>query len=290
MPFELSVSKFSPKILEKKRLTGTSPVILFVGSRGTGKSSCIADILSYFSRDMPWFVMSGTEGSNGFYKKYIHQSCIYNEFNKELVENILKKQKELAREYTKIGEDFKNHPERGIGILMDDLSFDNKILKHEIIKEIFQNGRHSMINLIISVQYAMDIAPAFRSNADFIFVGAVNKRDNIEKLYKYFFGQFDKLSDFKKTLDTCTENYGQLVLDNTSNSKKIEDCVFWYKAELNKSYKICEKRWPEWNRLLKNEDDEEVSIKPFKRPTGHTDISVKMVDKKRYNSDSDDSD
>ena len=39
-------------------------------------------------------------------------------------------------------------------------------------------------------------------------------------------------------MDSCTENYECLVLDNTSKSNKIEDCVFWYKAKLRKNFRV----------------------------------------------------
>jgi hypothetical protein len=32
-------------------------------------------------------------------------------------------------------------------------------------------------------------------------------------------------------MDVVTDNFGCLVLDNTSRSNKIEDCIFWYKAK-----------------------------------------------------------
>jgi hypothetical protein len=43
---------------------------------------------------------------------------------------------------------------------------------------------------------------------------------------------------FNKVMDACTENYECIVLDNTSKSNKIEDCVFWYKARLHKNFKV----------------------------------------------------
>ena len=30
-----------------------------------------------------------------------------------------------------------------------------------------------------------------------------------------------------------TENYGVLVLDNTAPTNRLEDCLFWYRAEVN---------------------------------------------------------
>ena len=39
-------------------------------------------------------------------------------------------------------------------------------------------------------------------------------------------------------MDSCTENYECLVLDNTSKSNKISDCVFWYKAPIRKNFRV----------------------------------------------------
>ena len=39
-------------------------------------------------------------------------------------------------------------------------------------------------------------------------------------------------------MDQCTQNYECLVIDNTSQSNKIEDCIFWYKAEMHGDFRI----------------------------------------------------
>jgi len=278
MPLKLEISGFDPSILEKKRLNGRAPVILFIGSRGTGKSSCVIDILSYFNKEIPFVVMSGTEAANGSYSKYVHEACIYTEFNKEVVEDIIENQNRLALEFKRKGEDFKTHPEHGVGILLDDLSYDKSIMKQQCLRELALNGRHKNCVLIFTFQYAMDIPCVFRENADFIFIGSQNKKDSIDKLYKYFCSYFDKVSDFKKVLNKCTENYGQLVVDNTSTSKRIEDCVFYYKAELNKSYRVCPSMWPQWDKLLKKNEENDVE---FKRPLTESDIVVKLKPSKK---------
>ena len=36
-----------------------------------------------------------------------------------------------------------------------------------------------------------------------------------------------------------TTNYGCLVIDNTVNSNNIYDCVYWYKADMHSSFKMC---------------------------------------------------
>ena len=84
----------------------------------------------------------------------------------------------------------------------------------------------------------MDLPPALRANVDYVFILRENIIQNREKLYKSFFGIFPTFDMFNKVMDSCTENYECLVLDNTSKSNRIEDCVFWYKAKLHKNFKV----------------------------------------------------
>ena len=62
-----------------------------------------------------------------------------------------------------------------------------------------------------------------------------------EKLYKNFFGIFPHFSVFQDVLNACTEGYDCLVLDNTSKSNNIQDCVYWYRAKPDRKFKIGSK-------------------------------------------------
>ncbi len=270
---EIELNKFDPRILEKKRLNGHAPRIVFVGSPGSGKSTLVSDIL-YYLRNIPIVVcMSGTLDGCTFYKKYIHELCIYDKYEPGVVEKMINHQKEVADELGG-GEQLKYHPELGIGILMDDLAYDKKMMKHDTIKEIFYNGRHHGCTCFITFQYLMDIHPSYRTTIDYVFVCKENKKDNIDKLYKYFVGIFEKSADFKKILNACTEDYKCLVLDNTSKSNKIEDQVFWYKAEVGRKYKIAEKQWPYWDTKISNKPKAKEKFQ--RKSKDNSDIIVKM--------------
>jgi hypothetical protein len=71
-----------------------------------------------------------------------------------------------------------------------------------------------------------------------VFILRENVIQNREKLYKSFFGVFPTFDMFNQVMTSCTENYECLVLDNTSKSNKIEDCVFWYKAKVRKNFRV----------------------------------------------------
>ena len=126
----------------------------------------------------------------------------------------------------------------GAFLLLDDCMYDNKFMRDTCIRQCFMNGRHWKIFFMLTMQYCMDLPPALRANVDYVFVLRENIIQNREKLYKSFFGIFPTFDMFNKVMDSCTENYECLVLDNTSKSNRIEDCVFWYKANLHKNFKV----------------------------------------------------
>lgn len=223
----------------------------------THNSTLVADIL-YHLTDIPMFMcMSGTEDGNGFYGKHIHDLFIYTSFNKDIIEKVVKQQKDMVKELRNNGKDPKLYSNRGVGILMDDLQKDKSIMTDPNVQEIFYNGRHFHITTILSLQFMMALPPGFRANVDYVFVCKETKKDNIARLYKYFFGMFENEKMFKQALLKCTDDYGCLVLDTTSRSNRIEDQVFYYKAIPDRQFKIGEKNWNRWDTFLKNDEEEE---------------------------------
>jgi hypothetical protein len=111
-------------------------------------------------------------------------------------------------------------------------------MKDVCIRQCFMNGRHWKIFFMLTMQYCMDLSPDLRANVDYVFILRENVIQNREKLYKSFFGIFPTFDMFNQVMTSCTENYECLVLDNTSKSNKIQDCVFWYKASLRKNFRI----------------------------------------------------
>lgn len=255
---EQELYKFNPKILGKKRASGHSPICILLGARGSGKSVNCLNIISELGLKM-MICMSGTEEGNGFYSSHIHPLFVYNKFEPEVLARLVKHQKKVALKLKEEGTDLKHVPDKGVGLIIDDLAYDKTVLKNEYVREIFFNGRHLGITLIMTFQYMMDIPPAFRSNIDYVIVCKENKKDNLDRLYKYFFSVFDKPADFKKVLSQCTVDFGCLVLDNTTRSSNLEDQVFWYKGELGKKFKVNAHMWPIWDDILKQNKGKQIT-------------------------------
>jgi len=205
-------------------------VCIFIGKRGSGKSCLVTDIL-YHKRQIPvGVVMSATEEGNHHYKGFVPDLFIYNDYNKEVIERVLERQKRIINSgTTKKSSSF---------ILLDDCMYDRKFMKDTCIRQCFMNGRHWKLFFMLTMQYCMDLSPDLRANVDYVFILRENIVQNREKLYKSFFGIFPNFDMFNQVMNACTENYECLVLDNTSKSNKIEDCVFWYKAKIKKNFKV----------------------------------------------------
>ena len=68
-------------------------VAIFIGRRRTGKSTLVKDLL-FHHQNMPLgTVISGTEESNGFFKKMIPPIFIHGEYNPVILANFVKRQK-----------------------------------------------------------------------------------------------------------------------------------------------------------------------------------------------------
>jgi len=218
----IQLKKFKPETM------GDDKVCVFIGKRGTGKSTLVTDVL-YHKKHIPTgVVMSATEEGNHHYKEFIPDLFIYGDYDKDAIERVLERQRRTINSGKKSAS----------FILLDDCMYDKKFMKDTCIRQCFMNGRHWKLFFMLTMQYCMDLTPDLRANVDYIFILRENIVQNREKLYKNFFGIFPNFAMFNQVMTACTENYECLVLDNTSKSNKIEDCVFWYKAKLRKNFKV----------------------------------------------------
>ena len=199
-------------------------VILIIGKRGTGKSTLLYDILYHLRKqiDIP-FAMSPTFDTVRMFEKCLPHSHVYDEYSLEAVQNIIKQMKALKE----VGKP------RTAMLAMDDCMFDKTVLKSKEIREVFMNGRHFNVFFINCMQYVMDMPPDLRSQVDYLFVLKENIIANRQKIWKYFFGMFDKYAEFSLVMDKCTNNHECLVLDNTKPESEIANSIFYYKADPN---------------------------------------------------------
>ena len=226
-------------------------VIALIGKRDTGKTFLCKDILFHHKNIPVGQVISGTEGANQFYSKMVPKLFIHNEFNPQIIQNMLKRQKMLLE---KIHNGHNNIDPRSF-LILDDCLYDNSWAKDKNMRSVFMNGRHFKLLFILTMQFALGIPPNLRTNIDYIFILRENYVSNRKRLYEHYAGMFPSFDMFCQIMDQCTENYECLVINNNAKSNKLTDQVFWYKAKTHDDFTICS---PEaWTFSENNSTDEE---------------------------------
>ena len=113
------------------------------------------------------------------------------------------------------------------------------------------------------------------------FILRENIWSNRKRLYDHYAGMFPTFEMFCETMDQCTENYECLVIDNTSKSNKIEDQVFWYKADMTPDFKIGAPQFWQYSANHYNEEsDDEADMTDMNSYRKKSSINVSV--KKQY--------
>lgn len=214
-------------------------VCVFIGRRRTGKSTLLRDLL-YHHQDMPLgTVISGTEESNSFYSKMIPPLFIHGEYNPLILANFVKRQKLVM---AKIQQDEASGQKSRIDprsfMILDDCMYDDSWTHDKNIRYLFMNGRWLKVFLLITMQYPLGIQPALRTNVDFVFILREPYLSNRKRIFDNYGSAFPSFEFFCQIMDQCTQNYECLVIDNTSQSSKLEDCIFYYKADIHGQFRI----------------------------------------------------
>jgi hypothetical protein len=275
----LELKKFDMKSISFKPNENKGPVVVLLGKRDTGKSFLVRDLL-YYQQDIPiGTVISGTEEGNGFYTKMVPKIFIHNEYNSAIIENILKRQRTVLKQVKKEMETYKRSTidARAFAIL-DDCLYDATWTRDKLMRLLFMNGRHWKIMLVITMQYPLGIPPTLRTNIDYVFILRENYIANRKRIYENYAGMFPTFESFCQVMDQCTENYECLVINNNSKSNKLQDQVFWYKAESHNDFKLGSKEFWELSKGVSSDDeDEKYDPNSIKKRGGGPKINVKKT-------------
>lgn len=230
--------------------------VVMLGRRNTGKSFVVRDLL-YYHRDVPaGAVICPTEGVNPTYSRFIPSVFIHEEYNASIVDNLMARQRKLKLEIQEQEMQYGSCPyDPRVFLIMDDCGADaDAWARTKQIKNLFMNGRHSNVLVLITMQYPMGIPPDIRGNIDFVFILRENVVANRKRIWDNYAGIFPTFEMFQDVLNQCTEDYEMLVIANGVNSNVITDCVFWYKAEAHPPFKMCSEQFWEIDARLKQEE------------------------------------
>ena len=217
-------------------------IFFIVAKRNSGKSVLVRDILYNIGHRYPAaMIISPTEQLNNNFRNHVPGAFIHTEYSDTLLGKLLDRQHSIVQMAQKNPE----HVNPDCVLVLDDcLGSAAEMRKDKNYQIIFVNGRHYKLDVIITSQYVLALTPLQRGNLDYIFLLLDNNKSNVKKYYEQFGGMFDNFEQFKKVYQKLTENYGAMVINNKVRSSKIEDCVFYYKVNMNQSnfdnFKICD--------------------------------------------------
>ena len=189
--------------------------ILIIGMRASGKSTLIKDILYHKKDSNIGGIFSKTERLSSFYSDFCPLDKIYNTFNKYV-----------------IIDEMKNSTDHIINVMDDCFNIASNWTINQEIKDM-TDKTHNMMN-IFSIQLALKFSKEFIDSFDYLFFMHESFINNIQRLHHYV-PFIDNFNDFYKIFYRITKinHYNMLVVDNTLSSCKINDRIFWYRAEVN---------------------------------------------------------
>jgi hypothetical protein len=254
----LTLSKFDMKKIPQ------DAVVIFIGKRRTGKSTLVRDLL-YYHQDMPvGTIISGTEECNKFFSKMFPSIFIYYEYSPVILDKFCKlqrlKMQKIQAEKQQFGENYKSRIDPRSFLILDDCMYDDEWTRDKNIRFLFMNGRWIKTFFLITMQYPLGINPSLRTNVDFVFILREPNMNNRKRIYDNYATAFPSFEFFCQTMDQCTQNFECLVIDNTTQSNKLQDCIFWYKAELHPDFRIgAPEIWAYNAQNYQNKEEEQIN-------------------------------
>jgi len=247
-------------------------VVVMVGKRDTGKSFLCKDLLYYHQRVPVGTVISATEGANKFYSNIVPSLFIHDEYNEDIVKNIITRQKGVVDKIHEQTSAFgSSNVDPRAFLILDDCLYDSSWTKSKWVRSLFMNGRHFKLLFVITMQYALGIPPNLRTNIDYVFILRENIVQNRRRLYESYAGMFPTFEVFCQVMNQCTENYECLVINNNAKSNKLNDQIFWYKAESHPPFQMgaavfWEHHTNNYNEQYDQEEQTSDVVQPIKGP------------------------
>lgn len=229
-------------------------IALYIGKRATGKSTAILDYLSH-NNDISRVMCISPHAGKPYdaYTGKIPSKFMHEEYSPELLEKFIRKQKNLIY---KVRMDPSVDP--NAFLILDDCLYDAKSWINDVnLRTIFLNGKCLNITLLLA-KNSLDIPLLLRDNIDFIFIFKETNIATKRRLFIQYASMFPTFEMFCQVLDQYTRDHGCLVIDNRVQRDKLEDQVFWYRADVNKAKRIRRVRRVRKVRKMKKSEEKDL--------------------------------
>lgn len=208
----------------------SSPAIVMIAKRGSGKSWVCKALLHHF-KDIPaGLIIAPTDKNNCFYGNFFFDTYIHYEYRSDIIEKLLYRQTEIIEKQKKKLKRGKTVDTRVFVVMDDCLSSKGSWAKDRPVQQLLFDGRHYHIMYILTMQFPLGITPELRGNFDYIFLLADDFTSNIKRMHDHYAGMFPDLGSFRETFRELTDDFGCMVIVNRGARRSFFEKVFWYKA------------------------------------------------------------
>lgn len=221
-----------PLILRKfnNNYISYNSIILIIGPPKSGKSIITKDII-YNHSDINYGSVITNAHSNKKIYDYIPQLFIHDSYNKYIINKFIKKQLKLM---------YNNEYNSYSFLIFDDSLCYKNIKESKYLRKLLSGTINNILTIIEIIELSKIYELLFLKNkVDYLFIVKDPLENNRKKIYDLIKENINiPFSLYCKFLDDYTEDYNFLILDLKSESKYIQDKLFWYKAKDYKKFKI----------------------------------------------------
>ena len=232
----------------------------------THNSWLVRDVF-YHHRNIPCgIVFSGTEEANPFFRDFIPDSFIHNEYDPDVIKNIMNNQKQKIKNAKDQGIKDGKCAANNFFIVLDDMLHQAGSWKNdETIRNIFFNGRHYNFLFVLTMQYTNGIPPSLRGNIDYVFIFNEPSLVSRRKIWLDYAAIIPTFDIFCNILDACTQNHECLVIKTSANSIDLRENIFYYKAKEHTKFKAGHWKFWKYHKNNYNQNYEQENLNENKK-------------------------
>ncbi|AXN90946.1 putative VV A32-like packaging ATPase [Namao virus] len=244
-------------------ITPYSPKICIIAPSGTGKSWIVRSILYHLKELDSAIVICPTDKMTKFYDSFVPSLYIHHQFDPDMIQKILDRQRKMIVRYQKKIQEDKNpallNKDLRLIFVMDDCMSSRKQFVHlDSFNSLMYEGRHYQIIFIMTMQYCLSLPPDARNNFEYIFLLSEDKMQNRVRLYDNYAGMFPNQNIFNAVFDQITKDFKCMVINNRyKKDNNLENKIFWYKAVDHSPFTIGSTRYKSFAKKHFNSEYEE---------------------------------
>ena len=248
-----------------------------VGKRFTGKSTTSVALASMFKHVSRWTAWCGTKDTEDYWSKKFESSASVwgaDDDGMSALKRVIAFQQDKVLLYQRVLK--RPVPESyTVGMIFDDVTSSRLFRSSEVLEDLFANGRHYRVVIIISCQYPKQLPPVIRTNTDYLFMMHNTKR-TCRILHEEFVEQPDDFGTFMEITRAVTGQktsdgvpmFNSLVFNNCTKTLRLDEMfqVFRHTADFDPhTVTLGSEAWRAYNRVHFVDTDERKARDAYDR-------------------------